>query len=52
MSPLAELFEGTKPYDRPALRERVEMLAESLADGITRDSIMDQPLSQLHPASW
>lgn len=52
MRPLAELFEGTKPYDRPALRERVEMLAESSADGLTGDRIMDQPLCQLHPASW
>jgi hypothetical protein len=53
MTPLAELFEATKPYDRPALRERVEMLAESSsAGGVPGSRVMDQPLSELHPASW
>jgi len=53
MTPLAELFETTKPYDRPALRERVQMLLDSsAADGLPGARLMDQPLCGLHPASW
>ncbi len=53
MTPLAELFEATKPYDRPALRERVEMLAGSSGvGGMPGARVMDQSLSELHPASW
>ena len=50
-----ELFEGAKPYDRPALAERVEQLAKSgaaCADGLPGRLLLDQPLQSLHPASW
>jgi hypothetical protein len=53
--PLMELFEGAKPYDRPALAERVEQLARSgaaCADGLPGRLLLDQPLQSLHPASW
>lgn len=52
--PLLELFEGAKPYDRPALTERVEQLARgnACADGLPGRLLLDQPLHALHPASW
>lgn len=55
MRPLLELFEGAKPYDRPALAERIELLAKSgaaLPDGLPGRLLLDQPLLSLHPASW
>lgn len=50
-----ELFEGAKPYDRPALTERVEQLARggnTCSDGLPGRLLLDQPLHALHPASW
>lgn len=53
MTSFLELFETVKPYDRVAVAERVEMLAQSSdrEDG-PGSQIMDQLVSQLHPASW
>jgi len=53
MRPLVELFESTRPYDRPALSERIEALAASeCAGGQPGSMLLDQQLSALHPASW
>lgn len=50
---LKEVFEGAKPYERPALAQRIEQLAgESCAEGQPGSLLKDLPLQQLHPASW
>ena len=53
MRVLKEVFETAKPYERPALAQRMEQLvAEPCADGQPGSLLKDLPLQQLHPASW
>ena len=50
---LKEVFEAAKPYERPALAQRIEQLAaEPCADGQPGSLLKDLPMQQLHPASW
>ncbi len=52
--PLLEHFEAERPFERPALTERVAALAAAAAGGGAAPGrrLLDQPLAGLHPASW
>jgi len=52
--PLLEHFEAERPFERPALAERVAALAAGAAGGGAAPGrrLLEQPLAGLHPASW
>jgi hypothetical protein len=52
--PLLEHFEAERPFERPALAERMAALAAAAAGGgaVPGGRLLEQPLAGLHPASW